>query len=113
MALTIQCIEEARQRIAPHIIRTPLLRMPQLDSSLGCEVYIKPECMQKTGSFKLRGAINRILSLSEEELQRGIVAASSGNHGKAIAYACKMLGIKATVVLPDTAAQVKVDMIRS
>ena len=65
-----------------------------------------------TGSFKFRGAMNKILSLSEDELQRGIVAASSGNHGKAIAYASRMLGVKATIVLPHTAAKVKVDTIR-
>ena len=112
MSLTIKEIEEARERIAPYVVRTPLLRLKSLDSYLGCEVYAKAECMQTTGSFKLRGAMNKILSLSEEERQRGIVAASSGNHGKAIAYACKMLGIKGTIVLPYTAAKVKVDTIR-
>ena len=112
MSLTIREIEAARIRIAPYIIRTPLLRMKNLDQYLGCEVYAKAECMQTAGSFKLRGAMNKILSLSEEELQRGIVAASSGNHGKAIAYACKKLGIKATIVLPYSVAKVKEDTIR-
>ena len=112
MALTILEIEAARIRIAPYIIQTPLLRMKNLDQYLGCEVYAKAECMQTTGSFKLRGAMNKILSLSEEELQRGIVAASSGNHGKAIAYACKKLGVKATIVLPNSVAKVKEDTIR-
>lgn len=112
MPLTIREIEAARIRIAPYIIRTPLLRMNNLDPFLGCEVYVKAECMQTTGSFKLRGAMNKILSLSEEELRRGIVAASSGNHGKAVAYACKMLGVKATIVLPDSVAKVKEDTIR-
>ena len=113
MALTIHEIENARERIAPHIIRTPLLRVYSLDRYLGCEVYAKAECMQTTGSFKLRGAMNRILSLTEEEKQRGIVAASSGNHGKAIAYACRMLGIKATIILPYTVAKIKKDTIQS
>ena len=112
MALTIREIEAARIRIAPYILQTPLLRMKNLDQYLGCEVYAKAECMQTTGSFKLRGAMNKILSLSEEELRRGIVAASSGNHGKAIAYACKKLGVKATVVLPNSVAKVKEDTIR-
>ncbi len=113
MALTINEIQQARERISPHVIKTPLLRMQNLDKYLGCEVYVKAECMQTAGSFKYRGAMNKILSLTGEDLRRGIVAASSGNHGKAIAYACKMLGVMATIVLPYTAAQVKVDMIRS
>ena len=112
MPLTIREIEAARIRIAPYIIRTPLIRMKHLDPYLGCEVYVKAECMQTTGSFKLRGAMNRILSLSDEELKRGIVAASSGNHGKAVAYACKKLGIRATIVLPDSVARIKEDTIR-
>jgi threonine dehydratase len=69
--------------------------------------------MQTTGSFKLRGAMNKILSLTEEELKRGIVAASSGNHGKAVAYAARKMGIKATIVLPFTVAKNKEDTIRS
>ena len=112
MALTIREIKAASIRIAPYIIQTPLLRMKNLDQYLGCEVYAKAECMQTAGSFKLRGAMNKILSLSKEELQRGIVAASSGNHGKAIAYACKQLGVKATIVLPNSVAKVKEDTIR-
>jgi threonine dehydratase len=84
-----------------------------LDEHLGCEVYAKPECLQTTGSFKLRGALNKVLSLSEDELKRGVVAASSGNHGKALAYTAKMLGVKATIVLPYAAAQVKVDTIQN
>ena len=112
MSMTIREIEAARIRIASYIIQTPLLRMRNLDQHLGCEVYAKAECMQTTGSFKLRGAMNKILSLSEEELHRGIIAASSGNHGKAIAYACKKLGIKATIVLPDSVAKIKENTIR-
>ena len=107
MALTFRHIEDARARIASHVLKTPLLRLPALDAYLGCRVYAKAECMQITGSFKYRGAMNKILSLSDEELDRGIVAASSGNHGKALAYAAKMLGVKATIVLPYTAAQIK------
>ena len=113
MELSLVDIQGARKRIAPYVIQTPLLRLNNLDKFLGCEVYAKAECMQTTGSFKLRGAMNKVLSLSKEELQRGIVAASSGNHGKAIAYACKMLGAKATIVLPYTAAKVKVDTIQA
>lgn len=112
MALTLNEIEKARERISPYIIQTPLLRLKNLDERLGCEVYAKLECMQTTGSFKLRGALNKILSLPQAELKRGIVAASSGNHGKAIAYAARMLGVKAAIVLPYTAAKIKADTIR-
>ena len=105
MALTITDVEEARERISPYIVKTPLLRLYGLDPYLGCEVYAKAECMQNSGSFKLRGAMNKLLSLTKEERERGVVAASSGNHGKAIAYACRKLGVKATIVLPHTAAK--------
>ena len=111
MALTLQDVQAARARIAPYALQTPLLRLPSLDGYLGCRVYAKAENMQITGSFKYRGAMNKILSLSKEELDRGIVAASSGNHGKALAYAARMLDVKATIVLPYTAAQIKVDTI--
>ena len=111
MALTVQEIRDARARIAPYAVKTPLLRLPALDAHLDCRVYVKAENMQITGSFKYRGAMNKILSLSKAELDRGIVAASSGNHGKALAYAAKMLGVKAAIVLPYTAAQIKVDTI--
>ena len=107
---TIQC---ARERIAPHILTTPLLRMPALDPWLGCRVWVKLECMQGTGAFKLRGAMNRALSLTPEQLAAGIVAASSGNHGKAIAYTAKKLGAKATIVMPRTAPRVKIDAVRA
>lgn len=112
MAVTLKEIQDAKSRIAPYIVQTPLLRLHSLDEALGCEVYAKAECMQITGAFKLRGAMNKVLSLSKEELACGIVAASSGNHGKGIAYAAKLLGAKATIVMPNTAAKVKVDAIR-
>ena len=112
MSLTISEIRQAAERIAPYILKTPLLRLPSLDKALGCEVYVKPECFQITGAFKLRGAMNKILTLTPEELARGIVTASSGNHGKAVAYAAHLLGVKATIILPHGAAQNKVDKIR-
>lgn len=113
LAFTFEKIQNARKRITPYIMQTPLLRLQNLDAYLGCEVYVKAECMQITGSFKLRGAMNKILSLPPDELSHGIVAASSGNHGKAIAYAARLLGTKATIVMPNTAPQIKVDAIRS
>lgn len=111
--LTLDMIRQARERIAPYIYETPLLRLPALEERLGCKVYVKCENMQKTNAFKLRGAMNRLLTLPEEELKKGVVTASSGNHGKATAYAAHLLGVPACVVLPDTAPKVKVEGIRS
>ena len=112
MTLRFKDIETARSRITPYVIRTPLLRMENLDDRLGCRVFVKAECMQRTGSFKLRGAMNKTLSLPRDQIAKGIVAVSSGNHGRAVAYAAKLFGLQATVIIPDTAARVKVDAIR-
>ena len=113
MSITLNDIQKAKERIAPYITETPLLRLHSLDAYLGCQVYAKAECMQITGAFKLRGALNKICQLTEEQLQRGIVAASSGNHGKAVAYTARMLHTKATIVMPHTAPPVKVEAIRA
>lgn len=107
MEFTGKQIREARERIAPFVEETPLLRLKGLDAYLGCQVYVKAECMQMTGAFKLRGAMNRILTLTGEELSRGIVAASSGNHGRAIAYGARMKGTRAVIVMPRTAPEAK------
>ena len=111
--MDLQTIKAARERIAPYTVQTPLIRMANLDAFLGCQVYVKAECMQITGAFKLRGAMNKALSLSAEELKRGIVCASSGNHGKGIAYAAKALGTNATIVMPYTSPKVKVEAIKA
>ena len=113
MSLTISDIREAGKRIEPYIVHTPLLRLANLDEYLGCRVYVKAECMQKTGAFKLRGALNKLLSLSPEEVSRGVVAASSGNHGRAVSYGARMLGTKAVIVMPYTAPAIKVNNIRA
>lgn len=102
-------IQKAAERIAGKVRHTPILRGDKLDSLLGAEVYFKPENLQITGSFKIRGATNKILSLSEEDRAKGIIASSSGNHAQGVAYAAKMLGIKATLVLPENAPQSKID----
>ena len=112
MNFTVRQIHEAEKRIRPYIIRTPMIRLEQLDDILGCQVYVKADCMQRTGSFKLRGAMNMILELGVENLQSGIVTASSGNHGRACAFAAKMFNIPVTVVIPDTAPAIKVENIR-
>lgn len=113
MALTLEKIRAARERISRYAVKTPLLRLKSMDPYLGCKVYIKAECMQVTGSFKFRGAMNKALSLTQEELGCGIVALSSGNHGRAISYAAKLLGAKATIVMPLAAPAIKVEAIRA
>ena len=111
--VTLDDIKQAKERIAPYIFETPLIRLNCLDEILGCTVYIKAENLQKTYSFKLRGAMNKMLSLSQQERSRGVVSASSGNHGKGIAYGAKLLGVKAVIVVPDTTTPVKVEGIRA
>lgn len=100
-------IEAAQRRVAGVVRRTPLLQLP-LEGPGGYPVYAKPENLQITGSFKLRGALNFLASLSEEERKLGVVAQSSGNHAQGVAAAAKQFGVPATIVLPEGAPEVKV-----
>lgn len=100
-------IEAAQQRLAGAVRRTPLLQLP-LEGPGGHPVYAKPENLQITGSFKIRGALNFLGSLSDAERQRGVVAWSSGNHAQGVAAAAKQFGVPATIVLPEGAPEVKV-----
>lgn len=111
--ISIQRIEAARSRLAGVIKPTPLIRSATLDRMLNVQVLLKPENSQKTGSFKIRGAFNRLTSLTDEQKKRGVVAASAGNHGQALAYAATRAGISATIVMPTTAAIAKIDATRS
>lgn len=106
-------IERARRRLAGIIKPTPLLRSDTFDRLIGAQVFLKPENRQKTGSFKIRGAFNRLASLSPEEARRGVIAASAGNHGQALSYAATRAGIRATIVMPRTAAIAKIDATRN
>ena len=106
---TIQDIREAQERLKPHIKHTPLLRAEKMEAALGCQVYLKPEMLQLTGAFKIRGALNTSLSLSKEAIANGIIATSSGNHAQGLAYAARMLGVKAILVLPVTAPDIKIE----
>ena len=90
--LTLKDIQETHKRILPYIYKTPQIYSTHL-SSKNKKVSLKLESMQITGSFKLRGAINKILSLNEKEKEKGVIAVSTGNHGKGVAYAAKILGI--------------------
>ena len=110
--ISINNIYQAREKIKPFVVKTPLIRLQNLDEYAECEVYAKLENMQNTKAFKLRGAMNKILSLTDEEKKAGIICSSSGNHGQAVSFASKLLGIKATIVIPETAPEFKVEAIR-
>jgi threonine dehydratase len=102
----------ADDRIRPYVVETPLIPSPALSLRTVASVYLKLENRQHTGSFKLRGATNKILSLSEDERRRGVVTASTGNHGLAVAHAAARLDVAATIYLPESAAPQKVEKLR-
>lgn len=106
-------VRAAARRLKGFATKTPLLRSVELDRVTGGEIYVKAECLQLSGSFKFRGAYNRISQLSEDQLKTGVVAFSSGNHGQGVALAAKMRGIPATIVMPEDAPKIKMDKTRS
>jgi threonine dehydratase len=105
-------IERAAERLAGISVRTPLLRNFELDQRLGGNVLIKPECLQVTGSFKIRGAYNRLSQLTADEASRGVVAWSSGNHAQGVAAAAAMFGMHAAIVMPEDAPRAKLENTR-
>jgi threonine dehydratase len=102
-------IREARERLEGHARVTPVYGTETLSKRLGREVWLKTENLQRTGSFKIRGAVNKIATLSEKERRPGVVAASAGNHGQAVAWAAREQGVKATVFMPQDAPMAKVE----
>jgi len=110
---TWEAISEAHARIAPRIHRTPILTSGSLDSLAGARFFFKCENLQKTGSFKIRGAANAVLSLTNEQAARGIVTQSSGNHGAAVACAAAWRGVPAYIVMPKNAPKVKIQAIEA
>jgi threonine dehydratase len=100
MTLSIDLICRAQHRLRGLVHRTPLIHSATLSAHLGAPTYLKLECLQKTGSFKPRGAFNRILEMSDAERKRGVVAVSGGNHAQGVAYAARQLGIAATICMP-------------
>jgi threonine dehydratase len=112
MSVSIEDVELARQRLAGVVRPTALTHSATLSRMLAADVYVKPENLQKTGSFKIRGAYNRVAALSAEEAARGTAAASAGNHGQALAFAASRAGVRATIVMPTTAAIAKIDATR-
>jgi threonine dehydratase len=103
----------ARRQIAPYLRPTPLHRYPSLDDLVGTEVWVKHENHQPVGAFKVRGGVNLVSQLSEDERRRGLIAASTGNHGQSIAYAARQFGVRAAICVPRGANPVKVDSMRA
>ena len=102
-------IDEAYSRISSQVLRTPLITSEYINNLLNAKVYFKLENLQWTGSFKLRGAINKILQLKVNQKQNGVVAYSSGNHAQAVAYASKIIGINSKIIMPESAPKIKIE----
>ena len=111
--VTLADVERARERIAALVDPSPVIRSPDLSGRLGADVWLKLESLQPPGSFKIRGAAGKILALSEAERARGVIASSGGNHGAAVAYVARLLGIPATVCVPESVDPVKLRAITS
>ena len=109
---TLADVYEARLRIAPHLRPTPLYGYPALDELVGTEVLVKHENHQPIGAFKVRGGVNLVAQLSADERERGVVTASTGNHGQSIAYAARLFGVRAIICVPEAANPVKTASIR-
>ena len=105
---TFADIEDAAVRVKDVTVRTPLLRFDALDEAVGAPVWVKPETLQRTGSFKMRGAWNRISRIPEGDRSKGVVAFSSGNHAQGVAESARLLGMKATIVMPSDAPAAKI-----
>lgn len=99
---------QAQQRIRPYLARTPLYSYPALNALIGTQVFVKHENYQPVGAFKVRGGINLVSQLSQEERARGVIAASTGNHGQSVAYAARVFGVTARIVVPENANPGKV-----
>lgn len=111
MPVTLTDVKAARERIREEIIRTPLVLCDSVSELAGVPAYLKLENLQRTGAFKVRGAVAKVTSLAPEERQRGLICASSGNHGIGVAYAAGRLGISCVVVLPENASDYKISLL--
>jgi len=110
---TFQDVLLARRVIAPYLAPTPLHRYPQMDALLGATVFVKHENYQPIGAFKVRGGINFMIHLTPDERRRGVVTASTGNHGQSVAYAAQLFGVRAVIVVPEGANPIKVNAMRA
>lgn len=113
MNLTLDMICRAQHRLRGLVHRTPLIHSGAISEFLGAPTFLKLECLQKTGSFKPRGAFNRILEMSDEERKRGVVAVSGGNHAQGVAFAARQLGIASTICMPASTPRNYLDATRS
>jgi threo-3-hydroxy-L-aspartate ammonia-lyase len=111
--LTFDLIQQAATRVAGRIHRTPVITSRSFNERAGCEVFFKCENLQRAGAFKIRGATNKILSLTPEEKRRGVAAFSSGNHAQAVALASREAGVSAIIAMPDDAPKAKVAATRA
>jgi threonine dehydratase len=111
--ITLADVLEARRRIAPHLRATPLFPYAGLDELLGAEVWVKHENHQPVGAFKVRGGVNLVAQLDEEERRRGLIAASTGNHGQSVAFAARLFGVTARICVPESANPVKLSAMRA
>ncbi|MDH3215423.1 MAG: pyridoxal-phosphate dependent enzyme [Candidatus Krumholzibacteria bacterium] len=111
--IELAAIKEASGRIADKVLRTPLLSSRTLGEQVGVSLYLKCECFQKTGSFKARGALNKVMCLSEAERARGLITVSAGNHAQAVAWAAHYTGASCVVVMPADAPLSKIDAVRA
>ena len=113
MAVTADQIRDTAVRLDGQIIRTPILEAPMLSRNLGCNLFLKLECLQHTSSFKARGALNAMLGLNDQQRQLGVIAMSAGNHAQAVAYHAEHMGIPATIVMPAQTPFAKVARTRA
>src|ERR1700675_2974851 len=107
LPVTSMDIDAAARVLAPFAVRTPLLSSPALDERVGAQVFLKPEMLQRTGSFKFRGAFNKLSSIPQDARGGGVVAFSSGNHAQGVAAAAQILNMQATIVMPADAPRSK------
>src|SRR5579859_2703371 len=103
----------ARKRIAPYLRATPLYRYPALDALAGAQLWVKHENHQPVGAFKVRGGVNLVSQLDPDERRRGVITASTGNHGQSVAYAANLFGVRAIVCVPEQSNPVKVESMQA
>src|SRR5262245_37324742 len=108
----IEDVRAAAERLRGLIVDTRLVESPALNEKFGARILFKPETLQRTGSFKFRGAYNKISTIPAEERRRGVVAFSSGNHAQGVAASAAMFGIKAVIAMPRDAPAIKIDNVR-
>src|SRR2546422_10300250 len=112
MNLSLDLICRAQHRLRGLVHRTPLIHSTTISAHLGAPAYLKVECLQKTGSFKPRGAFNKMLTMTPEQRARGVVAVSGGNHAQGVAYAARELGVSATLAMPSSTPRNYLDAAR-